>query len=117
MNGNRPSPKELDRLLRFHGVELRRDTVDLLWAFHRIRDAYIRRHGSVKGGRWIWNNGSTMTSQLIDTAAFITLAFYGTVPNLFSMILSQYAVKLIYAALDTIPFYLLTNRHTQEVTA
>ena len=36
MNGNRPSPKELDRLLRFHGVELRRDTVDLLWAFHRI---------------------------------------------------------------------------------
>ena len=88
-----------------------------VWAFHRIRDAYIRRHGSVKGGRWIWNNGSTMTSQLIDTAAFITLAFYGTVPNLFSMILSQYAVKLIYAALDTIPFYLLTNRHTQEVTA
>ncbi len=88
-----------------------------VWAFHRIRDAYIRRHGSVKGGRWIWNNGSTMTSQLIDTAVFITLAFYGTVPNLFSMILSQYAVKLIYAALDTIPFYLLTNRYTQEVTA
>ena len=88
-----------------------------VWAFHRIRDTYIRRHGSVKGGRWIWNNGSTMTSQLIDTAVFITLAFYGTVPNLFSMILSQYAVKLIYAALDTIPFYLLTNRHTQEVTA
>ncbi len=88
-----------------------------VWVFHRIRDAYIRRHGSVKGGRWIWNNGSTMTSQLIDTAVFITLAFYGTVPNLFSMILSQYAVKLIYAALDTIPFYLLTNRHTQEVTA
>ena len=81
-----------------------------VWFFHRIRDAYVRRRGSTRGGRWLWNNASTMTSQLIDTALFITLAFAGTVPDLFGMILSQYAVKLIYAALDTVPFYLLTNR-------
>lgn len=88
-----------------------------VWIFHRIRDAYIRRHGSEKGGRWLWNNGSTMTSQLIDTSIFILLAFYGTVPNILNMILSQYLVKLIYAALDTVPFYLLTNRAVQEAEA
>ena len=80
-----------------------------VWVFHKIRDAWIRKHGSTRGGRWIWNNASTMTSQMIDTVIFIVGAFWGTVPNIGAMILSQYAVKLIYAALDTIPFYLLTN--------
>ena len=86
-----------------------------VWVFHKVRDAYIQKHGGTQGGRWIWNNLSTMTSQLLDTAIFIVLAFYGTVPNILTMILSQYIVKLIYAALDTIPFYLLTNR--KEVQA
>ncbi len=80
-----------------------------VWVFHRIRDAYIRKHGSVKGGRWIWNNASTMTSQILDTAVFILIAFLGVVPDIFGMILSQYAVKLIYALVDTIPFYLMTG--------
>lgn len=81
-----------------------------VWVFHKIRDAYIAHYGSVQGGRWIWNNASTMTSQMIDTAIFITGAFYGIVPSIFSMILSQYFIKVVYAALDTIPFYLLTNK-------
>ena len=85
-----------------------------VWVFHKIRDGYIRKHGSTKGGRWLWNNGSTMTSQMIDTAMFILLAFFGTVPNILNMILSQYLVKLIYAALDTVPFYLLTNNVRSE---
>ncbi|MBQ4434469.1 MAG: queuosine precursor transporter [Clostridia bacterium] len=88
-----------------------------VWVFHRIRDWYIRKHGSIDGGRWLWNNASTMSSQLIDTAVFIALAFYGTVPDITNMILSQYLVKLIYAALDTIPFYLLTNRLREEAIA
>lgn len=81
-----------------------------VWIFHKIRDAYILNHGSTKGGRWIWNNVSTMTSQIIDTAIFITAAFYGVVPDIISMIISQYIIKFIYAAVDTIPFYLLTNK-------
>ncbi len=88
-----------------------------VWVFHRIRDGYIKKHGSIEGGRWIWNNASTMTSQFIDTSIFILLAFYGTVPNIMNMILSQYAVKLAYAALDTIPFYLMTNRRNEEANA
>ena len=86
-----------------------------VWIFHKIRDAYIKKHGSTKGGRWIWNNASTMTSQIIDTAIFITVAFVGTVPNIFTMIVSQYFIKLIYAALDTPFFYLLTNKKRSEM--
>ena len=85
-----------------------------VWIFHKIRNAYIKKHGSTKGGRWIWNNASTMTSQIIDTAIFITIAFVGTVPNIFTMIASQYFIKLIYAALDTPFFYLLTNEKRSE---
>lgn len=81
-----------------------------VWVFHKIRDWYISKNGNTKGGRWIWNNVSTLTSQMIDTAIFIFGAFYGAVPDIVNMILSQYLIKAIYALLDTIPFYLLTNQ-------
>ena len=84
-----------------------------VWIFHKIRDAYIAKHGSTKGGRWIWNNASTMTSQIIDTAIFITIAFSGIVPNIWTMILSQYLVKFVYALLDTPFFYLLTKKEVR----
>lgn len=73
-----------------------------VWVFHKIRE---------KGtsNKWLRNNLSTMTSQIIDTAIFITIAFIGTVPNIWVMIGSQYLIKCIYALLDTIPFYYLTR--------
>lgn len=70
-----------------------------VWAFH-----YWKKR---TGGKWLWlrNNASTMVSQLIDTVIFISIAFYGVVPNnvLFSMMYGQYIVKFAVAALDT-PF-------------
>ena len=87
--------------------------------FHKIRDKFIAKHGSTDGGRWIWNNASTMTSQIIDTALFIGISFgigFGWFfdramwPSLFAMMLGQYALKFILAALDTPFFYLLTRR-------
>lgn len=80
-----------------------------VFVFHKIRDAYIRKNKTVRGGRWIWNNASTMTSQLIDTIIFIPMAFYGSVPNIWAMVGWQYLFKLILAALDTPVFYLLTR--------
>ena len=59
--------------------------------------------------KWIRNNLSTLTSQIIDTAIFITIAFWGMVPNLLWMIISQYIIKAIIALLDTPFFYLLTR--------
>ena len=59
--------------------------------------------------KWLRNNLSTMTSQIIDTAIFITIAFWGLVPNLLWMIISQYIIKAIIALLHTPFFYLLTR--------
>ena len=73
-----------------------------VWVFHKIREKST-------ANKWIRNNVSTITSQIIDTAIFITIAFIGTVPNIWVMILSQYGIKCLYALLDTIPFYLLTR--------
>lgn len=81
-----------------------------VWVFHKIRNSYIKKHNTTAGGRWLWNNGSTMTSQIIDTAIFITVAFYGVVPNILTMIISQYVIKFIIALCDTPIFYLLTGK-------
>lgn len=64
--------------------------------------------------KWLRNNLSTMSSQLIDTAIFITIAFYGVVPNIWIMILSQYTLKLIIALCDTPFFYLLTRGYKYD---
>lgn len=66
--------------------------------------------------KWLRNNLSTMTSQLIDTVIFITIAFYGTVPNLGTMIVSQYVVKWVLAVLDT-PFFYFFTRRDKRTTA
>ena len=84
--------------------------------FHKVRDRYIKKHGCTKGGRWIWNNASTMTSQLVDTVIFTVIAFgfgfgwiFNNVPALINMIVGQYFVKFLIAALDTPFFYLFTR--------
>jgi uncharacterized integral membrane protein (TIGR00697 family) len=54
------------------------------------------------GGRHMWlrNNLSTILSQLIDTAVFITIAFYGVMP-LWPLIVGQWSIKVIIALCDT----------------
>lgn len=74
-----------------------------VWIFHKLKEKCNGKH------KWLRNNASTLTSQMIDTAIFITIAFWGVVPNIWVTILSQYLIKAVYALLDTIPFYLLTK--------
>lgn len=74
-----------------------------VWFFHKVKE----RTGA--GKKWMRNNFSTMTSQLFDTGIFISIAFIGVVPNIWIMILSQYVLKMVIAALDTPIFYLLTR--------
>lgn len=90
-----------------------------VFVFHKIRDSYIKKHGSRKGGRWIWNNGSTIGSQLIDSIIYVLIAFglgfqwlfnsemYGI---MVSMIVGQFIFKAILALLDTPIFYVLTRK-------
>lgn len=86
-----------------------------VWIFHKIRDKYISKHNSNKA-RWIWNNTSTMTSQILDTVVFIGISFgigfgwiWSNPIGLLNMFVGQYLVKFILAALDTPIFYLLTR--------
>jgi queuosine precursor transporter len=60
---------------------------------------------------WLRNNGSTMTSQLVDTLVFCTVGLLGTMPlsAWWQVVLSTYLLKLIVAALDT-PFLYLSRR-------
>ena len=94
-----------------------------VFVFHTIRDKYIKKHGSRKGGRWLWNNGSTIGSQLIDSVIYVIIAFgfgFGWLfqPEmrgmLLSMIVGQFLVKAALALLDTPIFYLLTRRTVEE---
>ena len=96
-------------------------TVSQSWdvfVFHKIRNAYIKKHGSRKGGRWIWNNGSTIGSQLIDSVIYVIVAFGLGFRWLFdssmhgmmlSMIAGQFVIKAIFALLDTPIFYIATR--------
>lgn len=63
---------------------------------------------------WIRNNGSTIVSQLVDTAIFVPIAFLGAIPNdvlfgLSGIFVSTYIIKVLVALLDT-PFLYLMKR-------
>ncbi len=106
----------------FAGASLVAYAISQSWdvfVFHRIRDRILARRPDGRSRRWIWNNASTMTSQLLDTVVFVGLAFgcgLGWLfdpakrPALLSLMLGQYLVKLVLAALDTPVFCLLTRR-------
>lgn len=70
---------------------------------------------------WLRNNASTMTSQMVDTTAVILIThFYARAlpidpgqplwPQLTTFILSGYVFKLVVAALDTGPLYLIVGK-------
>ena len=90
-----------------------------VFIFHKIRDKFVKDDEGDTRKRWIWNNASTMTSQIIDTVLFIGIAFGfgfgwlwtpGMQLPLISMMIGQYILKLILAAIDTPFFYLMTHK-------
>lgn len=91
--------------------------------FHGIRNAYIAKHGTTKGGKWIWNNVGTMTSQLLDSILYAGIAFGigfgwlfqpGMRLMLLNMIIGQWLVKVILAAIDT-PFFYFFTRNSEAI--
>ena len=74
-----------------------------IWAFHFLKIVTKGKH------LWLRNNLSTISSQLIDTVIFVTIAFYGIVPDdvLLSMIVGQFIIKLCIALGDTPIVYAL----------
>lgn len=89
-----------------------------VWVFHRIRER-LRARPSL---RWIWNNVSTATSQVIDTALYASISFglglgwffqEGGLRPLLSIMAGQYLLKLGLAILDTPLFYFFTRKHKE----
>ena len=96
-----------------------------VWVFHNIRDSYIKKHGSTKGGKWIWNNVGTCTSQMLDSAIYVVIAFgfgFGWLFDssmhsvMINMIIGQILVKVVIALLDTPIFYLCTRGSSNDHT-
>lgn len=70
---------------------------------------------------WLRNNGSTLTSQMVDSIAVITIVYF-TAPEamqispgetvfhgIIILILSNYIFKMVSALIDTVPFYIGTG--------
>ena len=94
-----------------------------VFIFHKIRNRFLQKSATGARWRWVWNNASTMTSQVIDTVVFIGISFgfgFGwlfnpeTLPQLGAMMVGQYFLKFLLAALDTPIFYLLTRKYHAE---
>lgn len=83
--------------------------------FHSIKEKSSKH-------KWIRNNVSTITSQFVDTAIFVTIAFglgfgwlFDNQAALLNMLIGQYAIKFAIALLDTPFFYAMTrNREGKE---
>lgn len=88
-----------------------------VYIFHKIRNRYIEKHGSTKGGKWIWNNVGTITSQLIDSVVFyigliIMLRVNGVYLQFNEICITIFVywlIKTCIAILDTPLFYLFTR--------
>jgi hypothetical protein len=80
-----------------------------VWAFHRIK----ARTGEAK--LWLRNNGSTVASQLLDTAIFYGIAFFGIIPTaqLIQLIFATYILKIVIALIDT-PFVYFVIRFVRR---
>lgn len=73
------------------------------WAYQAIRKVFPKH-------LWLRNNGSTLISQLMDTAIFTGLAFYGVFPLeiVLAIGFSTYVLKAVVSILDTPFLYLAT---------
>jgi uncharacterized integral membrane protein (TIGR00697 family) len=72
-----------------------------VWAFHKIK--------SWTGDRWLWlrNNGSTLSSQVVDTTIYSLVAWWGIVDLKTALALgaAKYVFKVAIAAIDTVFIY------------
>ncbi|WP_077326604.1 queuosine precursor transporter [Virgibacillus siamensis] len=65
---------------------------------------------------WVRNNGSTMLSQLLDTAVFCSIAFLGQFPMTvwFEIFITTYVIKFIVALIDTPFMYIAKYIHQSK---
>lgn len=79
-----------------------------VWLYHKWWSFTEKKFGDKKKFLWLRNNGSTLVSQLINTALFSVIAFVGTysLQTLISIIVSGYLIYVFTSLLDTPILYL-----------
>ncbi len=84
-----------------------------VWLYHRWWDLTTRLCGDRDRFLWLRNNGSTLVSQLVNTALFTLVAFWGTydASTLASIFVSSYAIYIVTTLLDTPCIYLARRIH------
>lgn len=79
-----------------------------IWVYHKIWDITAKKFGDTKRFLWVRNNGSTMSSQLINAILFNVFAFAGLydIKTLISIIISTYVIYFITSLADTPVVYI-----------
>lgn len=58
---------------------------------------------------WLRNNVGTITGQTVDSVIFYTVAFFGVIPDLITLIITTLVVKSAIAAIDTPAIYFVRH--------
>lgn len=79
-----------------------------VWLYHKWWAFTEKKFGDKRRFLWLRNNGSTLISQILNTALFTLFAFWGTydVKTLVSIFLSSYIIYIFTSLLDTPCLYL-----------
>ena len=72
-----------------------------VWFYHFLQNKTKSKY------LWLRNNVSTITSQILDSSIFFSIAFIGVIPNWIEVAIIGAIAKIIVALLDT-PFIYLT---------
>lgn len=89
-----------------------------VWLYHKWWKLTEKKSGSKRSFLWLRNNGSTLISQLLNTALFTALAFWATydIPTLISIFLSSYIIYVFTSLLDTPFVYLARKIHDKKLS-
>lgn len=87
-----------------------------VWLYHKWWSFTEKKFGDKRRFLWLRNNGSTLISQILNTALFTVFAFWGTydAKTLFSIFLSSYVIYIFTSLLDTPCLYLARKMHDKK---
>lgn len=88
-----------------------------VWLYHKWWKFTEKKFGNKRKFLWLRNNGSTLISQILNTALFTAFAFLGTydIPTLISIFLSSYVIYIFTSLLDTPFVYLARKIHDKKL--
>ncbi len=88
-----------------------------VYVYHKWWEFTEKRFGSKRSHLWLRNNGSTLISQVLNTALFTIGAFWGVFDKevLFSIAVSSYIIFAVTSIADTPIIYLVRMIHEKRI--